>query len=84
MTMSQENDPVIHCICCEEEMVNMDEMYPEGKAQVHPENGTVFHAYGNYGSTVFDPMDGSFAEICICNECLENKKWAMNITKGKV
>ena len=81
--MSQENNPVIHCICCEEEMVNASYMYPEGKAEVHPEYGTVFQSYGNYGSTVFDPMDGSIAEICICNDCLENKKWAMNIKEYK-
>jgi hypothetical protein len=73
------SETIIHCICCEEEMVNADYMYPEDKAAVHPEDGTVFHTYGNYGSTVFDPMDGSLAEICICNDCLEDKKWTMNI-----
>lgn len=33
--------------------------------------GTAFRIYGHYGSTVFDPMDGSSLEIVICDECLE-------------
>lgn len=32
---------------------------------------TVFNAFGNYGSTMFDPMDGSYLEINICDECLK-------------
>jgi hypothetical protein len=36
-------------------------------------DGTVFRTYGNYGSTVFDPMDSTFLEITICNPCLESK-----------
>lgn len=68
---------VIHCIICENKMTNADYMYEDGKEEIHPDDGTVFRTYGHYGSTVFDPMDGSYAEICICNKCLETKKWAM-------
>jgi hypothetical protein len=35
-----------------------------------PFGATVFKTYGNYGSTVFDPMDQSFLELNICDECL--------------
>lgn len=32
--------------------------------------GTAFRSFGNYGSTVFDPFDGSYLDIAICNGCL--------------
>lgn len=42
------------------------------------DNGTYFRSLGNYGSTVFDPMDGSYLDIIICNGCLEqNAKFAV-------
>ena len=78
--MPQGNESeIIHCICCEKGIVNATYMYPEGEKVVHPEDGTHFVTYGNYGSTVFDPMDGSYAEIAICNACLEQKKSFMYI-----
>ena len=63
-----------HCIICEKETPNSDYMYPEGKAEFHPSDGTQFRSYGHYGSTVFDPMDGSYVDIVICNSCLEGHK----------
>jgi hypothetical protein len=39
-----------------------------------PYAGTSFHSYGHYGSTIFDPMDGQFIEINVCDECLERKR----------
>lgn len=36
-----------------------------------PYPGTTFHSYGHYGSTVFDPMDGTYLEINVCDECLK-------------
>jgi hypothetical protein len=36
-----------------------------------PSEATVFTAKGQYGSTVFDPMDPDlFLEVNICDECL--------------
>jgi len=36
-----------------------------------PYAGTTFISYGHYGSTVFDPMNGTtFLELNICDECL--------------
>jgi hypothetical protein len=35
-----------------------------------PDDGLAFETHGAYGSTVFDPMDGSFLEITICDECV--------------
>jgi len=39
-------------------------------AENQPYEGTAFTTHGHYGSTIFDPMDGQFLEINICDECL--------------
>lgn len=36
-----------------------------------PYAATVFYSGGHYGSTFFDPMDGSYIELAICDGCLE-------------
>ena len=54
------------CIKCEKELSLFDVM--------HPNDGVVFRARGNYGSTVFDPMDGSYLEVLICDDCLIKHK----------
>ncbi len=52
------------CIKCGKEMQNlMDE-------QLQPVEGCAFRTYGHYGTAVFDPMDGSFLEIAVCDTCL--------------
>jgi hypothetical protein len=35
-----------------------------------PLDATIFISHGNYGSTVFDPMDGSALIVNICDGCL--------------
>ena len=36
---------------------------------------TVWHSSGNYGSGVYDPIDGNtFLEAYVCDECLLQKK----------
>ena len=35
-----------------------------------PYAGTAFMTTGHYGSTAFDPMDGSRLEIIVCDPCL--------------
>ena len=62
-----------NCIVCNTEVENWDEAYPDNEPQIHPILGTLFRTYGHYGSTVFDPMDGSYLEIVICDECLKTR-----------
>jgi len=38
--------------------------------EAQPDEGVMFSASGNYGSTVFDPMDGSYLLINICDRCV--------------
>jgi len=62
-----------NCIVCNTEVENWNIAYPEDSPQVHPINGTAFKTYGHYGSTVFDPMDGSYLDIVVCDSCLKNR-----------
>jgi len=62
-----------NCIVCEKEVDNWDGAYPEREPAVHPIDGTVFRTYGHYGSTVFDPMDGTYLDIVVCDECLKDR-----------
>ncbi len=59
--------PVLPCICCRKEL---ETVMPGSENQ--PYAGTTFHSHGHYGSTVFDPMDGSFLEINVCDECMKS------------
>lgn len=42
----------------------------EGSGVNQPYKGVCFFTHGQYGSTVFDEMDGSKLEINICDRCL--------------
>jgi len=63
----------IYCIMCEVEVEN----WAGHEECMHPLDGTQFRTYGHYGSAVFDPMDGSYADVCICNTCLADKQHLM-------
>lgn len=53
------------CVRCDRPLTNeFDEMTNQ------PSGGTAFESEGHYGSTAFDPMDGSFIEVNLCDECL--------------
>ena len=52
----------MNCFKCEKELQSLD--------TYQPDRAVTFAAEGQYGSTVFDPMDGSFLEIHICDDCL--------------
>lgn len=36
----------------------------------HPDDGVACTTHGNYGSTVFDSLNGSYLEFNICDPCL--------------
>lgn len=58
----------IRCVVCGESMENLD------YGGFQPDNGLAFVTSGHYGSTVFDPMDGSRLELAICDFCLKDNK----------
>lgn len=53
------------CIACGRELRNIDEA-----ATNQPYAGTAFGSHGHYGSTIYDPMDGHYIEINVCDACL--------------
>ncbi len=55
-----------HCLKCDKEL---EAAFGEGD-DYPPSEAVIFYAQGNYGSTVFDPMDGSSLKIYICDDCL--------------
>ena len=57
----------LSCIVCKRELESA--IGPEARNQ--PYAGTCFATRGHYGSTYFDPMDGSYLEINVCDPCLE-------------
>ena len=58
------------CISCNVDVENLD--YP-GQETVHPMDALLFTTRGHYGTTFFDPMDGSYIAVVVCDECLNNK-----------
>ncbi len=56
----------LNCIVCNKEL---EPALPEPEHN-QPYGGTSFTSQGHYGSTVWDPMDGSSLEINVCDECL--------------
>lgn len=67
------------CFCCDGDM----KMWDYSDDAIHPLNGLHFISYGHYGSSYFDPMDGSLINITICDVCLEKKSESSKITKRK-
>lgn len=53
------------CIACGRELRNVLDSVTN-----QPHNGTTFQSLGHYGSTAFDPMDGHYLEINVCDSCL--------------
>ena len=60
---------IVPCIVCGKELHNvMDE------SDNQPSSGTAFQSHGHYGSTAWDPMDGQYIEINVCDPCLIEHK----------
>jgi len=54
------------CIACGRELRNV----ADDSGTNQPYNGTAFTTHGHYGSTAFDPMNGHYLEINVCDACL--------------
>jgi len=61
----------LNCIKCGCAVENWDDVDPD---TIQPIGGTVFRTYGHYGSSVFDPMDGTYMEIVVYDECLRDNQ----------
>lgn len=68
------------CIVCKKELDNVD---IGGGERNQPFAGTAFISHGHYGSTSFDPMDGSYLEINVCDVCLVRAGAAGAVIKSR-
>jgi len=57
---------MLRCIKCGAELHN----HMDGQGH-QPSGGLSFTTWGHYGSTFFDPMDGSALQVAICDGCVE-------------
>lgn len=78
--MAKEKQPsqALPCIICGKSLENVG--VDEGN---QPYDGLAFSSHGHYGSTSFDPMDGSYLEISICDECLVKKAKKKEVFRGQ-
>lgn len=58
---------ILSCIVCDSEL---SESF-QGTEENQPHKATCFMTQGHYGSTFFDPMDGTWLEINVCDDCLK-------------
>lgn len=56
-----------NCFKCDNVLASITGRFED----MHPSNGLHFYTSGHYGSSYFDPMDGSTLNIFICDDCLE-------------
>ena len=71
MTREEMSDTPFPCIVCGKSLKNFF-------APNQPLDGCLFTSRGNYGSSVFDEIDGAKLEINICDDCLctaQKKGW---------
>ena len=48
-----------------------------------PIDGLAFQTTGHYGTAFFDPMDESFIEIVLCDECLSENDHPTKVFRSK-
>lgn len=77
------------CIVCHAELPGVDDEFykrnPDGQPDHitnQPYGGLAFTSGGHYGGTRFDPMDGSFLEVNICDDCLMSAAKAGRVLIG--
>jgi hypothetical protein len=70
------------CIVCGRELESANGDDPRFAHINQPQVGTTFYAEGQYGSTIFDPMDGSYLEVNICDACLAEHQDRINVGRS--
>lgn len=68
------------CIVCGRKLENALDLPKENN---QPNGGLAFTTHGHYGSTSFDPMDGTWLEINICDPCIVAAQQAGKVLLGE-
>lgn len=71
-------EQALPCIACGKELKNVDKTSTN-----QPYKGLAFTSHGHYGGTLFDPMDGQFLEVNICDQCLAFHAGKGNVLAGQ-
>lgn len=66
------------CIVCGRTLSRATDDY-----EAQPDDGVMFSTHGNYGSTVFDPMNGTTLLINVCDECIVEAGKKGRVLSGK-
>ena len=66
------------CVRCDSPLENVFD-----DAENQPHAGLAFTSAGHYGGTLFDPMDGSYIEISLCDKCLAKMRDAGRVLYGR-
>lgn len=68
------------CIVCGRELENILDLPQESN---QPNGGLAFTTLGHFGSTAFDPMDGTWLEINVCDPCLVEAQLQKKVLLGE-
>ena len=72
----------LSCVCCDKEL---RPVHDDEDDCYQPYSGVVCTSHGNYGSRVFDPMDGGeMLFFVLCDECLVAKRESIYLQRTKV
>lgn len=72
--------PTLSCIACGK---SLDSVLRDDDVENQPYGGTCFTTHGHYGSTIFDPMDGHYLELNVCDVCLRRLAGEGKILLGR-
>lgn len=67
---SPRSDAPLACIVCKKALASIFTNPVDDGHYVQPSKACTFESYGIFGSEVFDPMDGSYLILNVCDECL--------------
>lgn len=71
------------CIVCDKRLESSKWGSLKDNLEIPPLDGIYLESAGNYGSSEYDPMDGSRCETYICDPCFKKKKDRFHFFKPK-
>lgn len=71
MDNEEQQPPPLPCIVCGFQPKNAFGRHARPQDINQPYQAIVFTSHGQYGSTLFDEMDGSFLELNVCDDCVK-------------
>lgn len=68
---------VLPCIVCQRALSDIG-----SGSDNHANDANEFRAHGQYGSRVFDPVDGTYLAVNICDDCITQAGRAGQVLEG--